>query len=45
MTIVQLYTTEVFSRYLCVLLHVVPQIRTVLRFVAIAELHAVTPAN
>lgn len=45
MAIVQPYTTEVFSRYLCILPHVLPQIGTVLGFTTIAELHAVTPAD
>lgn len=45
MAVVQAYTTEVFGCYLCVLLHVLPQIGTVVRFITIAELHAVTPAD
>lgn len=45
MAVVQPYTAEVFSCYLCVLLHVLPQIGTVLRFITIPELDIVLPAD
>lgn len=45
MAVVQPHATEVFGCDLCVLLHVRPQVRTVLGFTPIAKLYTVPPTH